>query len=80
MGFKLRKKGKFEGAKKFAKRMKEVEEEAKAALGKVQEDMRRYADKHRLEAVGYKVGDLVLLSTKDLKWQIVRFCSEKLVE
>jgi len=44
MGFELRKKGKFEGAEKFAKRMKEVQEEAKAALGKMQEDMRRYAD------------------------------------
>ena len=71
MGFKLRKKGKFKRAEKFAKRMKEVQEEAKAVLGKVQEDMRRYADRHRSEAVGYKVGDLVLLSTKDLKWQMV---------
>jgi len=34
MGFELRKKGKFEGAEKFVKRMKEVQEEAKAALGK----------------------------------------------
>ena len=32
MGFKLRKKGKFEEAEKFAKRMKEVQEEAKVAL------------------------------------------------
>jgi len=80
MGFELRKKGKFEGAEKFAKRMKEVQEEAKAALGKVQENMRRYADRHRAEAVGYKVGDLVLLSTKDLKWQMVGRHSEKLVE
>jgi len=80
MGFKLRKKEKSEGAEKFAKRMKEVQEEAKAALGKAQEDMRWYADRHRAEAVGYKVGDLVLLSTKDLKWQIVRQRSKKLVE
>jgi len=80
MGFELRKKGKFEGAEKFAKRMKEVQEEAKAALGKAQEDMRRYADRHRGETVGYKVGDLVLLSTKDLKWQMVGRQSEKLVE
>jgi len=51
-----------------------------AALGKAQEDMRRYADRHRGEAVGYKVGDLVLLSTKNLKWQMVGRRSEKLVE
>ena len=80
MRFELRKKGKFEGAEKFAKRMKDVQEEAKVALAKAQEDMRRYADRHRLEAVGYKVGDLVLLSTKDLKWQMVRRRSEKLTE
>jgi len=55
MGFELRKKGKFEGAERFAKRMKEVQEEAKAALGKAQEDMRWYADRHKGEAVGYKV-------------------------
>ena len=28
----------------------------------------------------YRIGDLVLLSTKDLKWQMVRRSSEKLVE
>jgi len=49
------------------KRMEEVQGEAKAALAKVQEDMRRYVDRHRIEAVGYKVENLVLLSTKDLK-------------
>ena len=46
MEFKLRKKGKFKGTEKFVKRIKEVQEEAKIALGKAQEDMRRYADRH----------------------------------
>ena len=63
MGFELRKKGKFEGAEKFVKRMEEVQGRAKAALAKAQEEMRRYADRKRGEAVEYKVGDLVLLST-----------------
>jgi len=67
MGFELRKKGRYEGAEKFVKKMEEVQREAKTALVKAQEDMRRYVDRHRGEAVGYKVGDLVLLSTKDLK-------------
>ena len=40
MGFELRKKGKFKGTEKFAKRMKEVQEETKVALEKVQEDMK----------------------------------------
>jgi len=80
MGFELRKKERFEGAKKFAKKIKNVQEEVKAALTKVQENMKRYANRHRLEAVGYKVGDLVLLSTKDLKWQMIRRQSAKLTE
>jgi len=80
MGFELRKKGKFEGAERFAKRMEEVQGKAKAALAKAQEEMRRYADRKRGEAVEYKIGDLVLLSTRDLKWQMVGRSSEKLVE
>ena len=80
MGFELRKKGRFEGAERFAKRIEEVQSKAKAALTKAQEEMRRYADRKRGEAIEYKVEDLVLLSTKDLKWQMVRQSSEKLVE
>jgi len=80
MGFELRKKGRYEGARKFTERMKKVQEEAKAALTKAQEDMKKYADRHKSEAVEYKVGDLVLLSTKDLKWQMIGRCSEKLTE
>jgi len=67
MGFELRKKRKYEGVARFTERMKKVQEEAKAALAKVQEDMKKYADRHRSETVEYKVRDLVLLSTKDLK-------------
>jgi len=80
MGFELRKKGKFKGAERFAKRMEEVQGEAKAALIKAQEKMRQYADRKRGEAVEYKVGDLVLLSTRDLKWQMISQSSEKLVK
>jgi len=62
MGFELRKKERYEGARKFTERIKKVQKEAKAGLTKAQEDMKKYADRHRLEAVEYKVGDLVLLS------------------
>ena len=55
MGFEMRKKGRFEKAEKFAERMKEVQGEAKAALAKAQEDMKMYADRHRSEAVEYKM-------------------------
>ena len=80
MGFELRKKGKFEEVSKFVERMQEIQEEVKAALGKTQEDMKKYADRHRGEVEEYQVGDLVLLSTKDLKYQIVGRRTEKLME
>ena len=80
MGFETRKKGKYEEAEKFVEKMKEIQGEAKAALAKAQEDMRKYTDRHRTEAVEYKVGDLVLLSTKDFKCQMIGRRSEKLTE
>jgi len=38
MGFETRKKGKYTGAEKFIEKMKEIQEEAKTVLGKVQAD------------------------------------------
>jgi len=80
MGFEERKKGKYTGAEKFVEKMKEIQEEAKVALKKVQENMRKYADKKRSDADEYKVGDLIMLSTKDLKYQMVGRRTEKLME
>ena len=58
----------------FAERMKKVHEEARAALKKAQEDMKRQADKGRRETENWKKGDRILLSTKDLvfKERLVR--------
>jgi len=47
MGFEIRKKGKYKGTEKFVEKIKSVQEEVKAALQKVQEDMKRYADRER---------------------------------
>jgi len=80
MGFELRKKGKFKEANKFVERMQEIQGKAKVALSKAQEDMKRYVDRHRGEVEEYKVGDLVLLSTKDFKYQIVGRRMEKLIK
>jgi len=80
MGFEGRKKGKYAGAEKFIEKMKEIQEEAKAALGKAQEEMRKYVDRKRSDVEKYKVGDLVMLSTKDLKYQMVGRRTEKLTE
>jgi len=80
MGFEGRKKGKYVGAEKFVEKMKEIQEETKAALEKVQEDIKKYADRRRSEVDEYKVEDLVMLSTKDLKYQMVGRRTEKLTE
>jgi len=44
MGFEGRKKGKYAGAEKFIEKMKEIQEEAKAVLGKAQADMKKYTE------------------------------------
>ena len=53
MGFKIKKKRKFEKVKEFATRIKEVYEEAEAVLRKSQEEMRKYANRKRSEAEEY---------------------------
>ena len=66
MGGNIRRKGKVESVTEFIERMKKVQEEAEAALRKIQKEMKRYADRGRKETEGWKKGDRVLLSTKDL--------------
>ena len=79
MGFEVRRKGKYKGAEKFVTKMKEIQGEVKAALEKVQE-IKRYTDRKRVEVDEYRVGDLVMLSTKDLKYQMAGRRTEKLME
>jgi len=80
MGFEMRKKKKFEKVEEFTMRMKEVHKKAEAALKKNQEEIRKYANRKRSEVEEYKAGDWVLLSTKDLKYQMKRRRLEKLTE
>ena len=68
MGFEGRRKGKYEAAGKFMERMKKIQEEAKAALEKAQEEMKKFANRRQREEEEYRVEDSVLLNTKDLKW------------
>jgi len=42
--------------------------------------MRKYTDRKRSDIDEYKVGDLVMLSTKDMKYQMVGRRTEKLTE
>jgi len=80
MGFEGRRKGKYEVVGKFVEKMKKIQEKAKVALGKAQEEIKKFGDRRQGKEEEYKVGDLVLLSTKDLKWQIKGRRSEKLTE
>ena len=80
MGFEIRKKGKYEGVHKFVEKIKGIQKKAKATLGKVQEKIKKYVNKKKAEVDEYKVEDLVILSTKDLKYQMIGKRTEKLTE
>ena len=80
MGFEEKRGKRFEVAEEFVERIKQVQEEMKAALVKAQEEMRKYTDRKRREGVEFKVSDLVLLSTKKLKWHMKEKRLEKLTE
>jgi len=76
--FEMRRKGKYKDTEKFVMKIREIQEKAKVALGKVQEEMKKYTNKKRAKVNKYKVEDLVML--KDLKYQIVERKTEKLME
>jgi len=79
IGFEGRRKGKYKVTEKFIERVKKVQEEVKAVLGKAQKEIKKFANRKHEEEEEYRVGDLVLLSTKDLKWQMKGRRSEKLI-
>ena len=69
MGGDIKRRGKVESAMEFVKRIKKVHEEAGAVLKKMQEKMKRYADRSRKKNERWKKRDRVLLSTKDLAFK-----------
>ena len=62
----LRRKGKIEKAMEFVKRIRKIQKEAKATLKKAQKEIKRQVDRERKEAEKQKVGEKVMLSTKNL--------------
>ena len=74
----IKKKEKVKKATEFVERMKKVQEEAGAALKKIQEEIKRYVDRNRKETEKWRKGDKVMLSTKDLVFKERPVC--KLVE
>ena len=73
MSFEIRKKEKHVKAEEFVKEMKEIHEEVKAVL-----KIKKYVDRNKKVVVEYKVGDRVLLSTKNLTWQMRNRMTKKL--
>ena len=66
MGVDLRRKRKMEKTTKFMERIRKVQEKVEAALVKMQEEMKRQADRRRKKVKVWKIGDRVILSIKDL--------------
>jgi len=58
MGFEGRKKRKYAGAEKFIEKMKEIQEEAKAVLGKAQEEMKKCTKDLKYQMVGKRTKKL----------------------
>ena len=80
MRFKIKKRRKFEKAEEFTKKMKEIYKKVVEALRKSQEEIRKYADRKGNKPKEYRVGDWMLKSTKNLKFQIQKRYSKKLMK
>ena len=80
IGFDIRKKEKNKKAEEFAKEMKERHEEARAALVRLQEEMKRQVNRNRREAEEYRVGDKVLINMKDFLMELMKRATKKLME
>jgi len=65
---------------KLITKIKEIQEEVKVVLGKTHKEIKKYANRKRAKVDEYKVEDLVMLSTKDLKYQVVSKRTKKLTE
>ena len=76
----LGKKRKNKRAEKFVKEMKERHKEARAALVKSQEEMKKQADRSRKKTEEYRVDDKVLISTKDFSMELMKRATKKLTE
>lgn len=65
MGFEPMRPSKVEAAGDIMTRMKKVHEETQSALIKAQDEMKRFANRKQGNALEYKVGDKVWLSTEN---------------
>ena len=80
MEFKTKRKEKYKRAEKFVTKIKEIQKETKMVLEKAQEKIKKYTNRKRTEVNKYKVEDLIILSTKNLRYQIVKRKTKKLTQ
>ena len=80
MGFDIRKKGKNVKAEEFVRKIKDRHEEIRSALVRAQEEIKKQVDRNRKEAEEYRVGDKVLISTKDFLMELMKRVMKKLTE
>jgi len=80
LGFEIRKKRRYKEAEKFITKIREIQEKAKVVLEKTQKEIKKYTNRKRAEVNEYKVEDLVMLSIKNLKYQMIRRKTNKLTE
>jgi len=62
------------------KKIKDRHEEAKAALVKLQEEIKKQADRNRKEVEKYRVRNKVLISTKDFPMELMKRAMKKMTE
>jgi len=74
----IRRKVKVEEATEFLERIKKIQEEARVALRKTQEEMKPQADRERKKVKEWKNGNKVMLSIKDLVFK--KRLAKKLVD
>ena len=80
IGFNIRKKRKYVKVEEFVKEIRDRHEETKVALVKSQEEIKRYVDRNRKEIEKYKVGDKVLISTKNFLMELMKKLMEKYIK
>ena len=60
--------------------MKKIYKKVKVVLKKLQKEIKKYMDKNRKETVKNRMGNKMLLSIKDLMWQMRNMETKKLTE
>ena len=80
IGFKEKRRGRYKVTGEFVERIKRIQKKVKVILKKTQEEMKQYIDRKKKKREEYWKENLVMLSIKDLKWQMEKRRTKKLTE